>query len=279
MGNSLTASYRLIYFQPDPEDGERVSVGLLFNIKNEVELLYDRKFPKLKCLAPHLDAGLIAMYLDDMSAQLRGRPSDDLDIILRGYEPYLVTSEVRKSAWPLTDKDRVYLIRRFLSKEGYVDGEGKPAKIEKEKQTKAHIRKFVQSFIGDSEDNLKADAGSRWITGERLPEIKSVALALRKNDRTFLIDGVDLHVLDPDPALKRITKVAHTFWQYGRLQNEFRYGRFKRIGVVLNGTDNPSTVYRDTHDFALHQFEAEGDLAVDAGSEDDLREFSKALDG
>lgn len=279
MVDSVIASYRLVYFQPDPEDGERVCVALLFNTKNEIELLYDRKFPKLKCLAPHLDAGLIAMYLDDMRVHLNLRPSD-IETILRGYTPYIVTSDVRKATWPLADADRAYLIKRFLSKEGYIDGESKPAKAEKEKQIKEHLQKLVQSFVGDRERDFKTDAGPQWILGERLPQIKPVAIALRRDNRTILIDGVDLHVLSPEPALKRITKIAHTFWQYGRLQHEFRFGRaeIERIGVVLNGTQSLGTAYQDTHDFALHQFKTEGDLAVDAASESDLRKLSDALD-
>ncbi len=279
MGDNLTATYRLVYFQPDPEDRERVCVGLLFNAKNEIELLYDRKFPKLRCLAPHLDASLIAMYLDDMRAQISFKPSDINTILLR-YSPYLLTSDVRKATWPLTDADRAYLIKRFLSKEGYTDGESKP-KAEKEKQIKKHLTELVQRFIGDREDSFKADAGPQWVLGERVPQIKSIAVALRRDNRTILIDGVDLHVLSPDPALKRINKIAHTFWQYGRLQHEFRFGRteIERIGIVLNGAENPGVAYQDAHDFAMHQFRTEGDLAVDAASEKDLREFSKALDG
>jgi hypothetical protein len=204
-----------------------------------------------------------------------------MDSILLRYAPHLVASEVRRVTWPLSDQDRTYLIKRFLTKEGYVNGEHKPAFAEKEKQIKAHLRSLVERFVGDQYDGLKTDAGPQWVIGERLPQIKSVALALRRDNRVILIDGVDLKVLTPDPALKRITKIAHTFWQYGRLQHEFRFGRseIERIGIVLNGEENPGVAHKDTHDFAIHQFKVEGDLAIDAASENDLRKFGERLDG
>ena len=102
---------------------------------------------------------------------------------------------------------------------------------------------------------------------------------MRKRFGVALIDGVDLTILTPDSALKRVTRVAHTFWQYGRVrQLELRNrGNIRRIGVVFNGATNPGAAYKDAHDFALHEFSKEADLAVDAASPDDIRKLEEEL--
>src|SRR5690349_5337781 len=113
MASDPLATYRLVYFQPDPEDGERVCVALLFTVHGEVELLAYPDFPRLRCLAPHVDSELVQVYLDDLTSHLKWK-SSDIDLILRRQSPQLVTSEVRKCSWPLSNESRLYLMRRFL---------------------------------------------------------------------------------------------------------------------------------------------------------------------
>lgn len=43
------ADYRLLYMQPDPEDEERVCIGILLQeINQRPEILYDSKFSRLR---------------------------------------------------------------------------------------------------------------------------------------------------------------------------------------------------------------------------------------
>ncbi|SRR6266404_656928 len=277
MGNELTASYRLVYFQPDPEDGERVCVALLFNTQRDVELLYDSEFPKLRCLAPHIDTDLVKIYLDDMEANLKRAPSD-VDLLIRRHSPQLVTSEARKAAWPLTNTARMHLMRRFLSKEGRVeDDSSKPlAKDKRVNQVKAHLRALVQRVAKEQIGELQEDAKAHWVLGQSFPGIDPIAFGLRRTDVVILIDGIDLSVLKPKPALSRANRITHTFWQYRNIRQMGFLDRVPhRIGVVLNGMVNPGVDYKDVHDFALHQFRNEADLAVDASSPDDLRKLEE----
>jgi hypothetical protein len=276
MASSHIALYRLIYFQPNPEDGERVSVALLFQANGDVELLYDPHFPKLKCLAPHVDLGLIRLYLDDMTDRLKRQPSN-VDSIVGGQTAQLVASEIRKVSWPLSNEERVYLMKRFLSKEGHLWSSNDLAKTEKSDQIKEHLKALLErAKIGKEE--LRENASPEWILGRKVPRIKPVALALRKKNGVLLIDGVDLSVLGTKGTLSRVSKVAYTFFQYGRLrQLSFDRPELKRIGVVLNGVSDPGSEYRDTHDFALREFTQEADLAVDGTSASDLNKLQAAL--
>jgi hypothetical protein len=279
MGSELTATYRLVYFQPDPEDGERVCVALLFNAQRDVELLYDPEFPKLRCLAPHLDPSLVRVYLDDMVASAKGRPSE-ADLLIKRHAPQIVTSEARRSAWPLSESARSYLMRRFLAKErpeARLDSKGAAAE-ERVDPVKVRIRDLVLKVAKEQIEDVREDATSQWVLGRSLPYIAPVAVALRTPSILVLIDGVDLSASTTKGALSRVNKVAHTFWQYGRVR---QMGVDKapphRIGIVLNGSVDSGTSYRDAHDFALHQFRNEADLAVDASSIDDVKRLEAAL--
>jgi hypothetical protein len=279
MGSGMTATYRLVYFQPDPEDGERVCVALLFNTERDTELLYDPAFPKLKCLAPRTDSGLVRFYLEDLEAGVRRSPSD-ISSLIRHHSPQLTTSEARRSAWPLGEKARSYLMRRFLTREVGQTATLSVATVKDEKidLVKEHIGDLLRKVSRRPSDDIREDANSQWVLGRNLPNIAPVAFAVRTSRVVILIDGVDLSVLSTKGALSRVNRVAHTFWQYGRVQQMgVDNTPPKRVGIVLNGTTSPGASYRDTHDFALHQFAKEADLAVDAASSDDFRKLEDAL--
>jgi hypothetical protein len=276
MASSHIALYRLIYFQPNPEDGERVSVALLFQANGDIELLYDPHFPKLKCLAPHVDLDLVRLYLDDMTVRLKRHPAN-VDSIVGAQTAQLVASEIRKVSWPLSNEERVYLMKRFLSKEGHLWHSGDLAKTQKSDLIKEHLKSLIHNArIGGEE--VRENASPEWILGRKVPRIKPIALAVRKKNGVLLIDGVDLSVLSLKATLTRVSKVAYTFFQYGRLrQMPFDRPELKRIGIVLNGVSDPGSEYRDTHDFALREFTQVADLAVDTTSAGDLDKLQAAL--
>src|SRR5690349_17544822 len=123
--NKQVATYRLVYFQPEPEDGERVCIALLFNFGRDLDLLYDRDFPKLKCLAPDVDPALVNFYLEEMVNVLRHSQSD-VDVLIGSRTPQLAASEPRRVSWPLSDSARLQLIARFLGKQRRGESRQKP---------------------------------------------------------------------------------------------------------------------------------------------------------
>lgn len=273
----LKASYRLVYFQPDPEDGERVSVALLFTANSEVDLLYDPEFRRLRCLSPRTSPDIVRFYLDDLKTRLK-EATPDIDGFILAQSPYLVTSEKRKVAWPLTDKIRLQLIERFLNKGSEVPSvvqESKPPKID---IVNEHLRRLLTESAKISPGQLQENAKSEFILGRRVPQIRSVAFALRRDNGVILIDGVDLNFLSPQRAVNRAGRVAYTFFQYGRERQLVIYrSGVKRIGVVLNGASHRSPALKDAHDFALREFTQEADLAIDASSPDQLQRLKHEL--
>jgi hypothetical protein len=58
--------YRLLYYQPAPETGERITIGLLFEDDEHAFLYYDKQFAKLRKLYPWIDSKTVGFYLDEM---------------------------------------------------------------------------------------------------------------------------------------------------------------------------------------------------------------------
>lgn len=276
---SSLASYRILYFQPDPEDGDRIAVAILVYHERDIEILYDRKFPKLRHLAPGIEPELVSFYLEDLRRTLT-KVDSEIDERLRQHAPQLVASEERKLAWPLSEKAKLYLIERFLQPRRKLAAGGRVVDILEQRlvTSKERIAGLIEQFKGPKVLAIQRNATSEWIVGRRIPQVKPVALALRKRDETVLVDGVDLNVLSPGGALSKVNRVVHTFWQYARLRQQRLDGsKLVRIGVVLNGVPMKGSAATDAHDFALNQFAKEAELAVDASSTSDRERLREAL--
>lgn len=273
--------YRLLYFQPDPEDGERVCVGLLFQENRSRSVLYDDKFQKVRCIAPSYEPELVKFYLDDLDSTLRNC-EDDLALILRRYGPQLVASEERLVSLPLTDSARFSLLQRFVARGGRPAAELTAAGVRAvaSDQFGEHLRTYVQKYLRPMDVRIIPNARPRDLFDSPLPDLRPVALAIRKPGKTILIDGVDLRICNRQQALGQANRVAYTFWQYGRIRSDnasLLQTPFTRIGVVLDGAARRTKAYHEAHDFALHQFQKEADIAVDTMSGQGTRELEEML--
>ena len=56
--------------------------------------------------------------------------------------------------------------------------------------------------------------------------------------------------------------MARTYWNYGRAAAEAGV-QIRRVGVVLNGHSHLSAPTHEAHDYALHRFRVDSDLALD----------------
>ena len=260
-----TGQYRLLHFQPDPEDGDRVCVGVLLNERGRFTVLSDPKFKKLRCVAPDFEPELVNFYLHDLEDSLN-RSREPVEVTLRRCAPQLIVSEARSVSAPLTQDKRVRLLERFVL----------PAKeLEKalasgvEVTSSERLRLFLGEIAPWSAKEIIRNAQPLELFNLALPNVKPVAFAIRKSSKVVLVDGVDLSVMTPTRAVTKANRIAHNFWQYGRIREESLFaGRptVERVGVVMNGPSPKTEAYLDAHDYALHQFKNEADVAVDATS-------------
>src|SRR5687768_4024367 len=105
MATSVTtavAKYRLLYVQPDPENGDRVCIGVVVDDpSSRASVAYDTAFSKLRCVTHEYDFQLLRFYLDDLRLQLKSTSSPET--VLSRYSPILVSSEPRLVSAPVTD--------------------------------------------------------------------------------------------------------------------------------------------------------------------------------
>jgi hypothetical protein len=287
-------TYRLMFLQPDPEDGDRVCVGVLLQEGHSCVVLYDKRFPKVRCIAPGFEPELVKFYLDDLASTLRRNSTDDLALTLRRYAPQLVASEERSILLPVTETTKMRLLERFVmprSESRTAVLESSSASARQGKQFAERLRLFVGEYVRPTEAAILQNADPKDIFGRAFPNVRPVAISVKKGGRIMLIDGVDLQTMKGKRAIERANQVAYTFWQYGRARSadssllwqtpsaglvEGLEG-FTRIGVVLNGSPRRSPQYYVAHDYALHQFQKEADLAIDAASREDTEKLKAAL--
>src|ERR1039458_372167 len=106
--------YRLLYMQPDPEDQERVCIGVLLQDETgKPEVLYDSRFSRLRCVAPGIDVDLVNFYLEEIRHALTSSPGDPAAVVDQ-FGPTFVTSQLRKVSVPLSDAGRLQLLERFV---------------------------------------------------------------------------------------------------------------------------------------------------------------------
>jgi hypothetical protein len=281
--SKAAGKYRLLFFQPNPEDGERVCVGVLLQEGRSCAVLYDKKFPKVHCIAPGYEPELVKFYLDDLAANLQPKNADELTLTLRRYSPQLIASEERSISLPVTDQVRMTLLKRFVlpaSKSKTLDVREADFQAQSVDLFADHLNRFVGNYIRPSGAEILRNVGSREIFGRPMREMGAVAMAIRKPGRIIMIDGVDLGIITSTQAIDKANKVAHKFWKYGRLRQSgvsTTQTPFSRIGVVLDGSIEKSAAYHEAHDYALHQFKKEADIAVDTASGQGTREFEEML--
>jgi hypothetical protein len=266
-------TYRLLYFQPDPEDGERVCVAVLVAEKNRFSVLYDRKFPKLHCLAPETPSEIVKYCLDELESSLIKLRDDQLSSALARLSPQMSASEPRQLAVPLSEPLRLRLLERFVLARRPSQAEQRPTRAEQ--TSNERLVQFVQD-MGGLGSQLSFNVPAREIVGRELPNTRPIAVAVRTQSNIVLVDGVDLNALTPAAAVAKVNRVVHTFWQYGRVR-ESELWPIKRIGVVMNGHVPRTSSYEDAHEYALHQFEKDSDVTVDTTSGSGIESLEFAL--
>jgi hypothetical protein len=242
-------------------------------------VLYDAKFPKVHCIAPHAEPELIKFYLDDLDDALR-RSGDDPILTLRRYGPQLIASDERLVSLPITESTKQRLLERFVEPCDVQRAQLAPGEARTRPKDKfaEHIGLFVAKYVPHRE--ILRDAGPKEMFGYAMADFGTIAIAVRKPRRTIMIDGVDLQLMSRKGVISRATEVSYKFWRYGRLRSEestLVQTPFSRIGVVFDGPTLRTKAYYHAHDFALHQFEKDADIAVDTLSGQGTRELEEVL--
>jgi hypothetical protein len=260
------SDYRLLLFQPDPETGERLCVGVAF----EDDLLFEIESSRLHCFAKHFPHQILGVYLKEIRDRLTHSGGADLERLMRDYAPTFVFSPPRKLLRIPDQATKLMLLERFVHK-----GDVRIPTLNVRRSLSAKLRDFASNAVR-SEHQIIEDAGPLDIFGERRRGLGRVALAVKIEQHVLLMDGVDLNLLNPQVAIQSSTRVVHTFWQYGRAKRP--YGEsLRRLAVIFNGRPTETASYRDAHDFIVEQFKKEADETVEASADNSVSILGRLL--
>jgi hypothetical protein len=258
MGDELSrgiGKYWVLFLQPLPEAGERVAIALVYCDKTDRPVVeYDPGFSKALKLYSDLDADGLRYCLDTLQTDLRS--SDQIEATLNSYGPQISASNARKIASPVSEHVIDMLLARYV-----YPPKGKRARKERKDTVGEEIAVFVRNNAGP-DIQFKTGVSAREIVGHRVPGTKPIAVAIPSRQGWTLIDGVDLNQLTAPAAINRADDVARTYWSYSRMAAEAGV-QIRRVGVVLNGHSHLSLSTHEAHDYALHRFQDDSDLALD----------------
>jgi hypothetical protein len=105
-----TQEYRLLMIQPDPENGERLCVGIVF----EDDVAYDANLSRLKCIAPDFDVSVARFYLSELRDAIKRLRRANVQEVLSRYSPVFSFSAARLVASPVTETTKALLLKRFV---------------------------------------------------------------------------------------------------------------------------------------------------------------------
>jgi len=258
MGDELSRGigrYWVLFLQPLPEAGERVAIALVFCDKADRPVVeYDAAFSKALKLYSDLDADGLRFCLESLQTDLQS--SEQIEATLNSYGPQISASSARRIVSPVSEQVIAMLLARYV-----YPSKGKRARKERKDMVGEEIAIFVRNNAGPGLQ-FRTGVSAREIVGHGVPGTKPVAIAIPSRHGWTLIDGVDLNQSTAPAAISRADDVARTYWNYSRLTAEAGV-QIRRVGVVLNGHSHLSKPTHEAHDYALHRFQVDSDLALD----------------
>jgi hypothetical protein len=280
--DTAIADYRLVFFQPEPESGERLCIALVFTETNgKRTLLFDDRFSRVRCFAPSFETDLLRFLMRSVEEQLHD-PSTPLDQSLLGLGSQLSFSPERRIASPITERTKVHLLDRFVTHGGHDDlATAETASLQRVRRDAvfvAHVLSFARPLLNNGTWNFVERASSSQVFGQRLPGVGKVSLMISTQDSVTVLDGVDLSIQSPKEVVKRTGQVAHTFWQYGRYSKELVLPKqMNRVAVIFDGGESPNSEYRDAHLYAQDILSKESELVIEDDHLDDLRRLDELV--
>lgn len=266
---SQMGHYWLLYYQPIPEAGERITVGLILQDKgSRARVEFDAKFAKALKVFPATDPQTLEFYFQSVTEQLeRGA---FVESTLNAFGPQLVVSKSRSIISPISAEVLEHLFARYLL----------PVKKQRGKRNKPDsVASEIESYVrGSVTGNLKIkkNVQAQQILGKSVAGTKRIALAVQLEGKWALIDGVDLNQSTPKQTTERADEIARTYWNYSRAASEKGIA-VESIGIVLNGHSHLHPKTLEAHDYALHRFKADSDHAIDAAEPGSKVELGKLL--
>lgn len=254
--------YRLVYFSPRPEDGERVCVAVIVWDEGKIYYLYDKNARKARGLSREYGIEVIGFMLQRLEEKAT-------EVALKGsvpeFSPQIQVSKPRVLLQSMDDELRNLLIRTYLSPQKRFRSPAKQAGVSRrieEFLSEFHVPKGSIIRRASAEQLFGKDA-LRHLPDELIPG--PVARAVNLSNGLLLLDGVDVHASTTALVVEHVGRVVHTYWQCKKAQELLNNnaGKLTSAAVVFNGdkgVQDETFLWRIK--YATEQFK-EADLTID----------------
>jgi hypothetical protein len=268
--------YWILYLQPAPEAGERISIAIVLESPKGTSVEYDRRFAKVRKLYPGFDTDVLTFYLESLRRELASSESGvDPTLVLASYGPQLMASAARRVAVPITDATISMMLIRYVlpTKPDHIRVLAAAAQEAARDPVAREIEAFVLNRVGPV--SFRSFASPHDIVGHSIRGVRPVAMAIPGPAGWTLVDGVDLNKSSAAAAIKRANEIGRTFWNYAQLSHHG--SKILSVGVILNGNSHLAPVSAEAHDYILHRFKSDANEAIDAHSTESAAKLRNLL--
>ncbi len=253
--------YQVVRFSPDPEVVEPVNVAL-FVANDRNSLVYDETFPKLSCVAPKFDRGLLDLYLRHLSTAVEDAGGEGARLISSASAQFSLTGPREI----LTSNINAFvqtLVERYLARAGSKRGERAKAQ-----QIQSRLEDLLVSKFEIPGDYLCKQAPPREYLS---PEVRKhlaaedfkFARVLSAREHLVALDAIDPEAPRADLE-RRALRIGYGFHQLGKVKDileEAEGRKLYRAAIILGS----SAKVPDTHlEFAMDTLQSKAEGVFDA---------------
>ncbi|MEM6275253.1 MAG: hypothetical protein AAF735_08445 [Myxococcota bacterium] len=249
--------FRVLKFAADAESGDPVGVALLVG-QESPKLVFDRKFPRLSCLAPDMNPALLEDYLEALRPHLSRSTLDEVEAEIARLSPQLSLTTTKD----LFARPTNATLRLLKSK--YLGRETRKASRGKRSQVNGAIEEYLRQRYQVPESLLLKKAKAHdFLSHDLLPRLGedelSIARVINAPHHLVLLDGLKLS--EPGKTMNdRALKVGSAFHRLRELREPLQeHGRELFIASVL--VEHPERL-DSRQDYAIKLLGHESDVVV-----------------
>lgn len=268
--------YRIVYFSPRPEDGERVCVALIIWDEGRTYFLFDRNARKARGLSREYGTDVIIFMLE----QLEEKASQiAVSGVVTEFSPQIQISGPRVLLKPADETVRNILVHTYLSPQ---KGFRSPAK---QPGISGRIETFLSKYHVPQGSIIRRATAQKLFGKEAVRRLPAelipgpVARAVNVGDGLLLLDGVDIHA-STNAVVEHVARVTHTYWQCKKAQGVLHDKSVKLTSAAVvfdgdGGTENQSFLWRIR--YAMEQFEKDADHTINPSTPEGQNELRSLL--
>jgi hypothetical protein len=253
--------YQVVRFSPDPEVVEPVNVAL-FVAGDRNSLVYDETFPKLSCVAPKFDRGLLDLYLRHLSTAVEDAGGEGARLISSASSQFSLTGP-REILTSNINAFLQTLVDRYLARAGSKRGDQSKAP-----QIQSRLEELLVSKFGIPGDSLCKQAPPRdYLTTQVRQHLAAedfkFARVLSASKHLVAMDAIDPEAPRADLE-RRALRIGYGFHQLGKVKailEEAEGRKLYRAAIILGS----SAKIPDTHlEFAKDTLQSRAEVVFDA---------------